>query len=305
MRFLHRLRFGSRTVAARQRLSSEIRLLADEAEDSSLDPRTSKTVRALLNDAVRSAAQHNINEGYDFLNAAKRASYKKLSTRHERAAVATRIAAEAEAKLSGWRLTTVRDLLDIAANTHRTAKHSGPSARAHAQRTVPPTIMTLQHAQLMLDENSSNVYRRLDVYGRALKFAFAALVVILIAMYFVIRGEWLKLSGTALESTGGYIGVLVLGALGSMLSVALTRLRAPRARLPELFESRLVDWLRPGIGAASAVALVVVIESGIQQAVLAEQRQVYVWALAAGFSERLLRRTLNSLAASAQSPTNR
>lgn len=252
-------------------------------------------MRALLADAVRSRDAYDVNEGYDFFNAAKRANYATLESEDERAAVATRIKAEAEEKLSGWRLKTVRELLEPESNTQGTVKH--------AQRSVPPTIKALQHAQQMLDENSSNVYRRLDLYGRALTFVFVVLVVILTAMYVVVDRGWLEfLSGTTLGSTGGYLGVVVLGALGSMLSVALTRLRPQRARLPELFESRLVDWLRPGIGAASAVALVLVIQSGIQGAVRGEGAQIYVWALAAGFSERLLRRTLSSLVESAQSP---
>jgi hypothetical protein len=95
-------------------------------------------------------------------------------------------------------------------------------------------------------------------------------------------------------------GVAVLGALGSLLSLALSRVRSAEERLPQMIEGWLVALMRPVLGAASAIALVVVLESGIQSLVETDGSRIHVWAITAGFSERLLRRTLASVAESAR-----
>ena len=88
------------------------------------------------------------------------------------------------------------------------------------------------------------------------------------------------------------------------LCAALTRLAPNDRPIPEIVQSGIIDFLRPVLGAASAVALVLVIESGIQSAIDPDGLQIYVWAVLAGFSELLLRRTLNSVSASAQTATS-
>ena len=284
-RLWNRVRLGGRRRDALRRLRGEICVLASELERVALDPHDSTAIRALLHEAVAALRAGELNVGYDALHAAQRVSLANQDSADERAALAARIEAEASANLSDWRLLAVAALLQPRENGG------------------PPPIADLLQSQRLLDEQTSNTYRQLDVYGRTLGFVLAALVVLLVAMYFVVDGSWLEfLSETTLATSEGYLGVVVLGALGAMLSVALTRLRASGHRLPEMFESRLVDGLRPAIGAASAVALVLVVESGIVTVISADGAQIYVWALVAGFSERLLRRTLHSLAQSVASP---
>lgn len=283
-RLWNRLRLGGRRRDALRRLGGEICVFAGELELVALDRDDSTAIRALLNEAVAALHAGALNVGYDALHAAQRVSFVALESAEERAALAARIEAESSANLSGWRLSAV-------------ALNQG------SEQGEPPPIAALQQAQRLLDEETSNIYRRLDAYGRTLGFVFRALVVLLVAMYIVVDRRSLEfLSETTLATNEGYLGVVVLGALGALLSVALTRLRAPGNRLPEMFESRLVDGLRPVVGAASAVALVLVVESGIVTVIGAEGAQIYVWALVAGFSERLLRRTLHSLAHSVASP---
>ena len=157
----------------------------------------------------------------------------------------------------------------------------------------------------MLDERASNIYRQLEMLESALGFVVLALAALLAAMFAVVDGDWIgELNGTALGNTRRLAAVMLLGALGSMLSLALTRLAPNDRPIPEIVQSGIIDFLRPVLGAASAVALVLVIESGIQSAIDPDGLQIYVWAVLAGFSELLLRRTLNSVSASAQTATS-
>ena len=153
------------------------------------------------------------------------------------------------------------------------------------------------------------MFRRLDIYGSVLTFVLAGLTITLAGFCLVVYKHWLpEVQGTPLGTVRSTTGIMLLGAMGSFLSVALTRLTNLKQKLPEMIQGRLVDLLRPVVGAASAVAIVLVIDSGLQGAVQSEGSKIYVWALVAGFSERLLRRTLNALADSVKdtpSPTTK
>jgi hypothetical protein len=194
-------------------------------------------------------------------------------------------------KLHGWRGMAALKLLE------------------GGEQNVPPELDALRRAQAQLDENSGNVFRRLDIYGSVLTFVLVGLSVTLAGFCLAVDNHWLpELQGTPLGTVRSTIGIMLLGALGSFLSVALTRVTNRKQKLPEMIQGRLVDILRPVVGAASAVAIVLVIDSGLQGAVQSEDSKIYVWALVAGFSERLLRRTLNTLADSvkdAPSPTTK
>jgi hypothetical protein len=273
--------------------------MAAEASTSPLDAREAERVHRLLTDAATAVERRDVNEGWAAFGAARRVTFVTYSC-DELLSLADVLRGETSKKLVGWRKDAATSLLTISKDKS-SASPSPPSPSPPS----PPPLANLQDAQRMLDERASNIYRQLEMLESALGFVVLALAVLLAAMFAVVDGDWIgELNGTALGNTRRLAAVMLLGALGSMLSLALTRLAPDDRPIPEIVQSGIIDFLRPVLGAASAVALVLVIESGIQSAIDPDGLQIYVWAVLAGFSELLLRRTLNSVSASAQSATS-
>ena len=79
----------------------------------------------------------------------------------------------------------------------------------------------------------------------------------------------------------------------------MTSLSAKGAtKVPELEQTYSVSLVRPILGAASAVTVGLLLESGLQGIVEVSSAGMIGVGLAAGFTERLLRRTVGTLASS-------
>ncbi len=91
--------------------------------------------------------------------------------------------------------------------------------------------------------------------------------------------------------------VMSLGIIGGFLSAA-TELRTgnEKLRIPELRVSYALLIMRPVIGAAGAVVLIVVLQSALAEAVNLAPTAVFGVAIAAGFTERFVTRTISSAA---------
>jgi hypothetical protein len=283
---------GNRRNSSLVRLSASIVRAANESTVAKLAPNDMAQVQALLCEATTRLKGRDANGGWDALNAASRVTIATISDDVKaRKNLSIVMRAEVTNKLDDWRKVAALELLD------------------GGGQDTPPEIDALRRAQAQLDEHSANVFRRLDIYGSVLTFVLAGLTITLAGFCFAVYKQWLpELRGTRLGTVRSTTGIMLLGALGSFLSVALTRVTNRKQKLPEMIQGRLVDLLRPVIGAASGVAMVLIIDSGLESAVQSEGSKIYVWALVAGFSERLLRRTLNSLADSvkdAPSPTTK
>lgn len=282
---------GGRRSMTLMRLSSGIVREVVETRLGDLSDSDERHLRALLEDATNRLRRRDGNGGWDALNAARRVAFGKFE--HDDAARANLsivMRAEVDNKLVGWRKDAALRLLPV-------------------DPPMAPNVDALRRAQAQLDENSANVFRRIDIFGSVLTFVLVGLVVVLAGLLLAVQQDWLpELEGTALETVTGMAAVMLLGALGSFLSVALTQITNEPQKLPAVIQGRLVDLLRPLIGAASAVAVVVIMSSGLEAAVESDGSKIYVWAIVAGFSERLLRRTLNALADSVEespSPTTK
>ena len=269
-----RLGFGGRKSSSLRRLCAAISRLGVEVAEA--DPNETVAARQYLVQARAAAEQFDTGSGWAAFQAARRVMLR--GTDADRIVRAASVRAEADKKLSGWRSEAVSDLL-------RDPKGS------------PPTWEAIRQAQFQIDESSSNLYRRLDLFASRIGYVVVILVVLLALSVAVVEsGSLPYLEGTSLDSLGSLLGIMLLGAIGSILSVALTRVRGSGRPVPQLIESNFVDVLRPVLGAASAVVLVLVLEAGLQTTIDTSGSKVYVWAIVAGFSERLLRRTLESVA---------
>jgi hypothetical protein len=94
--------------------------------------------------------------------------------------------------------------------------------------------------------------------------------------------------------------IALLGVLGALLSLSIGTLRpSGNRRIYELATGRYAATIaRLLVGAAAALVVAIAVQSGV---VMLNPDWLLMLAVAAGFSERLVRRIVNSLSADAES----
>ena len=108
---------------------------------------------------------------------------------------------------------------------------------------------------------------------------------------------WLATSladeGEALRNLDNYLTICALGGLGVALSLLLPwRRSGGRAAVLDFLHPLDVTFLRLVLGIGVAVAVVPVLQSDLQAGLDLGGVKAYPWAIAAGFSERLLDRRM-------------
>jgi len=239
----------------------------------------------LLSRARAALLGNRTDEGWRSLNAAQRLTIFGMLP-EERSLEGRRVIEEARAKLDGWRLKAIENAL------------------AATEGKQPPTSVQLYFARELIDEHFDTLYLRLGMLERRL-IQLPLLLGIVLASVFVLVA--LEFPAAAVESTLGswrrFITVIVLGALGAVISATLAGLRNPlRGRLTEIMQRDAITLLRPLVGATSAAAVAIFLESGIQTTIDVNGSRVFPFALAAGFTERLVVRVMKSVEDAASNP---
>ena len=149
----------------------------------------------------------------------------------------------------------------------------------------------------ILDDQTDNVYIKQGILGRTIRGASYFLTAILLALLGLVVWQDLAFKEGAdgvLENSIKFLAVLVLGALGAVLSGATSAISTGgNSQIPDLRVRRILMQTRPLIGGASAVAVVVILQSGFT-AVSLNNAGVFAVATVAGFSERLVSRTVET-----------
>ncbi len=233
---------------------------------------------------ARSLAQAGrIDSAWDAFNSARRLSLNELDSGSLETRL-TAVRAEADSKLSGWRKEAA----------------SAAITRAASAPFAPEQVAV---AQQMLDEESTNKYLKLKIAGRRLMIAALLLAATIAGLWAATGLGWfdgidVQTSSFVLHDAGLFGGVLLLGVFGAMLSLAmdLSSSTATQSRIYDLMTTQIAAPLaRISIGAGSAVLTV----SAAQAAFVgADQPWLYLAAIPAGFSERLVRRSVENLEAS-------
>jgi hypothetical protein len=193
-------------------------------------------------------------------------------------AEAARITREADAKLKGWRAAHIRASLGASA---RRTNGSVVSAR------------TVIECRRVLDDAADTVYRKLGLLRRRLRWS----AVTLIGTMLMVVTAWLAAAGAGvdpvvrsglLDHWSSLLVVLTLGTLGAALSGLLSMGdRMTDARVPDLsLGLALLVW-RPVVGAASAFAVVLILQSGVAGLAL-DSSAALVAALIAGTTEQVV-----------------
>jgi hypothetical protein len=155
-----------------------------------------------------------------------------------------------------------------------------------------------------LDENSNNMYLRLRLVGQRLLLATGLMAALLVALGGLVTADVLRSSFanvTVLHDIGTLSVIALLGVLGALLSFSIGTLRSGGdRRIYELASGRYASTIaRILVGAAAAIVVAVAVQSGV---VALNRDWLLMLAVAAGFSERLVRRIVESLSADAERP---
>lgn len=200
-----------------------------------------------------------------------------------------RVAFESKSKLSGWRAKTVSAVLS-------------PEC---GRLTDADELSELRHrvfvSRRILDEALDNVHRKNDMLriqvGRSALSATVLLAVASIVLALQVRAGWSPSEiGYLLGDLQSFAVVLVLGAVGASLSGLLTLARTNGAsRAPDLRLRWIFLKYRPVIGAISAIVVVAILQSGVAGLSVTSEAAL-VASIVAGFSERLVTRSLDTAA---------
>jgi hypothetical protein len=268
-----------------------------------------------LEQAKVAAEQRRIDDAWELLHAAQR-SLLQTASLDELRLTACQLWYECGSKLTGHRRESAVAALvdsgllpvDLVVPAPPPGAAAGTAEPAPALRTAPeqPSAADVERARhgvvqarAMLDAHSQNAYLSVRLLGIRLVASSLVLFVVLVTLGLVTA--WAdpgSASAGVLVEGGQYLRTVLLGALGALLSFAIGSLQTRQHRIYELASGTFATLAaRLMVGSAAAIVVVAAIESGLI-AIPAETAPLF--AVAAGFSERLVRRVVETLSAVAE-----
>jgi hypothetical protein len=177
------------------------------------------------------------------------------------------LVAEAQEKCSGHRKKAIADI-------------------AEQVKTVGPTRSAVEAVMQHLQTTSQNLYYKIDRLQRQIFWAGALLLALILYVLFAASFNLFDAYGPDFGSKIA-LGTIV-GWVGGVLSVAFTVTNAnEKTKIPKLVSSFRVSLARPLIGAALALPVVLVVDSGLITIGKIDSKWVVAIAcFLAGFSER-------------------
>jgi hypothetical protein len=260
--------------------------------------------------AREAASRRRLDDGWDFLHSAQRQAVNGL--RHsEIDSIVAALNAECSAKLVGWRKTAAAANLAKARQALTEIDDRDlQSHGSHVADVVPVLVpdaayAALITAQRMLDENSHNTYLRLRLIGHRLLLATALMAAVLTGLGGVVAAGGMGTDSfsnvTVLHDARTYSMIALLGILGALLSFSIGTLHSGGSRRIYELATGLytVTVARILVGATAAIVVAIAVQSGV---VTLNPDWLLILAVSAGFSERLVRRIVDSLSADAEKP---
>jgi hypothetical protein len=215
-----------------------------------------------------------------------------------------RTALEAGQIVDGWQLVRaaerhmiegrgVERLQDGLAVTRQRLKELAPGA--------PPTVRSSKDVDVMrgaalrakgmldsyLDEFDRLVYQKARMLGHGAILLTTMLILMGAAVLFDLPVD---VDGTVLSGISTYVTIVGLGIAGAIVSRAIAGESNEGHAVQAALNPILVHVLRIALGGASALVVLVFLQSGIQGLISAVGFTAYPFAVAAGFSERFVDR---------------
>jgi len=242
----------------------------------------------LLKQAKEAFTMGDVDSAYIWMNELEREMLVALSDEELQTKLIS-AKEEASEKLGKWRGSAVPKLLNASVATEERrveAPAAGKEAPAPSCQSRLANLGTLKEIMLHLHSNSQNLYRNMRQLRFQLTIASLSVTVMVLAMLVLNEMGFFEALGRHMQER---LPMAILsGLLGGVLSVAYTVARAdPKQKIPEVKASFLVTAVRPIIGAAVALPVLVLIESGLLS--IPDNQRLWVvltFCFLAGFSER-------------------
>lgn len=255
----------------------------------------------LLVSARAALARGDAEEGWQCLSAARRLTLFGLQDKDLRAE-ADALRQEAQKIGPSWRATAITQLLELGAapqpRSSRGVQNGNPS----------PSSYAVHKAMEIRDENFNNQYFKLDLLASQLKLlslilwlAFAAFMLVLIAPAFEPLRQLPLLGSTHGSAPDARTALLIslFGIVGASFSALLSTARIdPKGRIPERLSQHALTISRAVMGAPAALLAVLFLQTGLLKVDGLDAANVFLIllvAFAAGFSERLVVRAVESV----------
>jgi len=284
---------GERLVSALEVYSIKTSLLQDQLRSANLDPSQFgfDALSGLLEKSASGLKSADLELGWGAFNAAQRIEtqiYHQLMQQREFKAFAggmfhakaVSVYTEANQKLDGWRKVTINSLL-------------GQNGKLKTRIE----LSDLLQSEEILHEHHSNIYRRLKIIQRQFWW-LAMMAVIALAgwVVFLIFQHQLWQNKIQVYDLSLTIQTVIFGVMGACVSGILTLANSStRQKIPEKLLNAWVTFARPLVGAVSALAIVVFVLIGILEIGDKSPGLYLAAAFTAGFSERLLIKTIESV----------
>jgi 8-oxo-dGTP diphosphatase len=240
----------------------------------------------LVDQAEKALSKFDIDEGWTCLHAAKRMGIQGFSG-EELKQWASVLRGEAS-KLKKWRKETVYYLIGNPENL----------TDAEVQKVNHDS---LRLASLIRDEEYQNKYFEISL-RRSNFYRLFIVVFVSVALLPIFAG--LEFFPDPLNNWKTLIAVVFFGVLGATFSVGrMLSVKSLNGDIPDQIIGTFVTWMRPAIGALSAIAVYIFVQGDILKPVISAEFQSIVkgnvgvlgLAFIAGFSERLVIKTIEKV----------
>lgn len=178
------------------------------------------------------------------------------------------------------------------------------SRSARSELLVEDLRVRLIEAKWVLDTHSDNAYHKFRILRRAVISTTIAYGASLALLAVIVAVDWVPTALLPTPSDHSPLGswrlllvVMTLGTVGAFFSSATElRNRDDKLRIPDLRIRYTLMAMRPVVGAAGAVVVIVVLQSALGDTVTLQPTAIFGVAIAAGFTERLVTKTVSSAA---------
>jgi 8-oxo-dGTP pyrophosphatase MutT (NUDIX family) len=284
--------------SASPRLKNTIEIVESELDALSEQTRTTgatqvagwdKKSRQLLGAARKAVKDGDPERGWRYVKAADRLMLYGL-TAEQLVTEAKPLLAEASDEnkdLSAWRRASIQNLL-----CDKEGKLKSPLAAYDVVR-----------ARRIIDEHHDNTYYKLEILRSRLRLlaigGFLVLVIWLISPPISPAARATAAAGTEgwLSTRLDWLGIIVVGVLGALFSGFSSSVASDRkkTRIPSELSSSTVTFARLSMAAVASLAASIFVASEILKIATPTYELMLAVAFAAGFSDRLLLRGLESI----------
>jgi hypothetical protein len=241
-----------------------------------------KSANALIEEAKVALYQNDAHRGWTSYKGAARYHLYGMGERNPELLTsrAQTILQEANEKLKGWRKESIQNLL------------AGEDGKLQEKLSADNVVRAAQ----ILDDHFDNMYQKLEIQQQRLFYLVLATVVIF-SLWLIIAPYIFTLPvGIVLDPRLFWAAVACLGSMGAVLSAFSSASKGfSSSKIPDALADGLVTISRIAIASISATLAVFLLVSGVINLGEEVTKLVWVLAIAAGFSERLVVSSLENL----------